>query len=175
LSEPTDIFVIRTPEQLKAISDPLRQRLVGAFAEPATIKVVAERIGVPLGRLYHHIDQLEAAGFIRVVSERKRRATVERTFQASARRFTVHASAVGAANDMAAGAALARAAVEELLAGVSDTPAPDGGLHIAQTVLRLTPDALARLERQIGEFLRSFESPDGRETRLLWMAAPKGD
>jgi molybdenum-dependent DNA-binding transcriptional regulator ModE len=154
-TEPAETVVVRTPEQLKAIADPLRQRLMRAFAEPATIKAAAERLGVPFGRLYHHVDQLEAAGLIRVVSERRRRATIERTFQA------------------VAGAAMARAAVEQLLSGLSSSDLADGRLHMAQTTLRLTPEALTHLESALGPFLKSFESAEGRETPLLWIAAPR--
>jgi DNA-binding transcriptional ArsR family regulator len=175
MTEPAESFTIRTPEQLRAVSDPLRQRLMGAFAEPATVKQAAAKLGVPLGRLYHHVDQLEAAGLIRVVSERKRRATVERTFQAVARRLAVAASAIGGDGPAAAGAAMARAAVEELLARLPAAPPSDGAMHIAQGSARLTPEGLARLEAELGAFLRRFEDPDGRETRILWMAAPSAE
>lgn len=174
MTEPAASFTIRTPEQLRAVSDPLRQRLMGTFAQPATIKEAAAKLGVPLGRLYHHVDQLEAAGLIRVVSERKRRATVERTFQAVARRLAVAASAMGAGDTaVAAGGAMARAAVEELLTHLADSPAPDGLMHIARGSVRLTQDGLARLEAELGGFLKRFEEADGRETQILWMAAPR--
>ena len=132
----------------------LRQRLLGVFAEPATVKAAADRLGVPLGRLYHHVNRLEADGLIRVVGKRKRRALTERTFQAADRR--------------AADAAAVRAAAADLAAGLTG-----GDLKMAQPVLRLTPKALCELEQALEVFLRSFESPDGGETRLLWIAAPQ--
>jgi sugar-specific transcriptional regulator TrmB len=132
----------------------LRQSLLGVFAEPATVKAAAEKLGVPLGRLYHHVDRLEADGLIRVVAERRRRATVERTFQAADRR--------------AADAAAIRAAAEGLVAELGA-----GELRINQPTLRLTQQGLADLEQALEIFLKSFESPDGRETRLLWIAAAK--
>ena len=82
----TEAFSVESAAQLRALSDPLRQRLLGAFAEPATVKAAAAALGAPVGRLYHHVDQLAAAGLIQVVSERRKRATTERTFQAVARR-----------------------------------------------------------------------------------------
>lgn len=171
-----ETFTVTSPEQLKAISDPLRQRLMGAFGEPATIKAAAERLGVPLGRLYHHVDLLEAAGLIRVVSERKRRAAIERTFQATARRVQIAASAMeGPKGEESAGAAsaMARAAVEQLLSSLYYDEPGQAALHMVQTTLRLTPQALADLEMALGAFLQSFESPDGVETPLVWMAAAR--
>ena len=40
-------------------------------------------LGVPPGRLYHHVDRLSAAGLIKTVAERQRRGAVERTLQAT--------------------------------------------------------------------------------------------
>ena len=131
----------------------LRQSLLGVFAEPCTVKAAAERLGVPVGRLYHHLDRLEAEGLIQVVAERKRRAVVERTFQAVDRR--------------GAEAAAVRAAAENLIGAMAG-----GDVRINQPVLRLTPKALGDLEQALEIFLKSFESPDGRDTRLLWIAAP---
>ena len=131
----------------------LRQSLLGVFAEPCTVKAAAERLGDPVGRLYHHLDRLEAEGLIQVVAERKRRAVVERTFQAVDRR--------------GAEAAAVRAAAENLIGAMAG-----GDVRINQPVLRLTPKALGDLEQALEIFLKSFESPDGRDTRLLWIAAP---
>jgi DNA-binding MarR family transcriptional regulator len=130
----------------------LRQSLLGVFTEPSTIKAAAEKLGVPPGRLYHHADRLEAEGLIQVVAERKRRAVTERTFQATDRR--------------GAEAAAVRAAAEGLIGELAG-----GDLWISQPVLRLTPKGLSDLEQALEIFLKSFETPDGRETRLLWIAS----
>src|ERR1041385_4253093 len=83
-------YSIRTPEQLKAVADPLRQRILGLFVkEPRTTKQVAELLGQPPTRLYHHVDLLEKAGLIELVETRPKRGTVEKYFQAVACRFTM--------------------------------------------------------------------------------------
>src|ERR1700733_12536600 len=91
--EPAETFLVETAEQLRALSEPLRQRLLEQFVSGATIKQAAARLGQPPTRLYHHVDQLLAAGLIKVVSEEKRRSVIERTFQTAARRFAVSPSA----------------------------------------------------------------------------------
>jgi DNA-binding transcriptional ArsR family regulator len=160
-----EVFAVQSPEQLRAFADPFRQRLLGVLATPHTVKAAAERLGAPLSRLYHHIDLLLGAGLIEVVAERRRRATVERTFQATARRFEVAPGALGGAG---AGGGEARSALEGLLAAGAGPP------RIAHATLRLTPERLALLEQKLGDLLEALESPDGLETEILLIASPQG-
>jgi hypothetical protein len=104
-------FLVDTPERLKALADPLRQRLLTAFVQqPGTVKAVAARLGEPVTKLYRHVDQLVAAGFLRVAEEQRRRGVIERTFEATAFRFVV----------APAGSAIERA--EQGDAGMGSTP-----------------------------------------------------
>jgi DNA-binding transcriptional ArsR family regulator len=174
MTDPNSIFTVRTPEQLKAISDPFRQRLMGRFAEPATAKQVAEQLGVPVSRLYHHIDQLESAGLLTVVAERKRRSVVERTFQAAARRIAVAGSALSDAGSGPAHprAAMAHLAVDAVIAAMPIEAEPASALHLAQTQLKMTAEGLAAMEAELGDFLKRFASEDGGPVNLLLVAAP---
>lgn len=85
-----DIFSITTLEQLRAISDPLRQRLLHHFAaQSATTKQVAVQLGERPSKLYHHVEALEAAGLLHLVETRPNRGTLEKYYRAVARQFTV--------------------------------------------------------------------------------------
>lgn len=94
-------------EQLKAIADPLRQRLLEQFhQQPATTKQVAERLGLKPTRLYHHVAKLERAGLIRLVETRPVRGTTEKYYSAVAGKLQIDRSAfpgpaARAATDMA--------------------------------------------------------------------------
>ena len=171
-SDPTP-FLIRTPEQLKAISDPFRQRMIGAFATPATAKAAAEHLEVPVGRLYHHIDQLAEAGLIKVTAEARRRGAIERTFQSVATRFKIGTDVFG--GETTPGQlreTAARGAVDEMLAAYS----PDGpqDLHMARARIKITEAGLAKLENRLGKFLKKYADEDGVETDVLLFAAPRG-
>jgi predicted transcriptional regulator len=84
------IFTVTTLEQLKALTDPLRQELLDRFSnEPMTTKQVANVLGQKPHKLYHHVEVLEQAGLIRLVRTRQNRGTVEKYYEAVARRFTV--------------------------------------------------------------------------------------
>ena len=75
-------------EQVRLLSDPLKLRLVQAFAESAkTTKQVATELGESVTKLYRHVDALHNAGLLEVVEEKQKRGTIERTFRAVAQRF----------------------------------------------------------------------------------------
>jgi DNA-binding transcriptional ArsR family regulator len=166
-------FLIESPEQLRVVADPLRQRLLQAFAEPRTIRAASAALGEPLTKLYHHVDQLLAAGLVRVVREERKRAVMERYFQTVATRFAVVPSAFGSAG---AGkdqrAAVARANLEELLGRA----APDtGALRIARSSARLTPEVLERLESAFGRLIEELDDPAAPEVDLMLFSARRGE
>ena len=71
---------------LRALAHPLRLRLVELFAEaPRTTKQVAELLGEPPTRLYHHVNALERAGLLRLRETRANRGAVEKWYEAGPR------------------------------------------------------------------------------------------
>ena len=83
-------YTIRSLDQLKILSDPLRMRLLEAFIlTPGTTKKVAESLGEPPTKLYHHVDALERAGLIELRSTRQNRGTLEKHYGAVAEAFRV--------------------------------------------------------------------------------------
>ncbi|RFM22909.1 MAG: ArsR family transcriptional regulator [Candidatus Thermochlorobacter aerophilum] len=86
----TDIYMLRKLEQVRAIADPLRIRILNALCEkPMTTKQVAEHLGENINKLYHHVDALEAAGLVKLVETKRNRGTLEKYFQAVAKHFTL--------------------------------------------------------------------------------------
>ena len=152
-----DTFLVETPEQLKALAEPLRQSLLEQFCTPATIKQAAGKLGVPVTRLYHHVDQLLAAGLIRVAREEKRRAVSERFFQAVARRFAVSPAAFGGGSRIDERGRIARAYLEELLAGGE---AGEGAFRLLRTRARLSDEGRAKLENEIARLLEELTDPE---------------
>jgi hypothetical protein len=85
-----DFFVLQTLEQVKAFADPLRQRILKAFCQaPTTTKQVAQQLGEKPTKLYHHVTTLEQVGLIQIVETRQNRGTVEKYYQAVARKFHI--------------------------------------------------------------------------------------
>ena len=52
-------------------------------------KQLANELGEPPTRLYHHVSALESAGLIALVETRPNRGTVEKYYRAMARRYQV--------------------------------------------------------------------------------------
>ena len=170
-SEVTETFVVETPEQLKALSDQLRQRLLEQFAKPATIKAAASAMGQPLTRLYHHVDQLLGAGLIRVVRQEKVRAVTERWFEVVARRFAVSPAAFGGADGPGSRERIARAYVEEVLEGAGKDA---GAVRLLRTRVRLTEAARERLEDGLARLLQELDDPSAPFVELLLLGARQG-
>jgi DNA-binding MarR family transcriptional regulator len=156
-------FLIETPGQLRAIADPLRQRLLQAFAEPKPIRRAAAELGESPTKLYRHVDQLLAAGLIRVA----------RHFQTVAARFEVMPGAIGDSARVAdRRAAIARANLAELLDGAA--PAA-GTLRIARTSARLTTAAMEQLEAAFARLLEDLSDPSAPEVDLLLFSARRSE
>ncbi|MFN3427484.1 MAG: helix-turn-helix domain-containing protein [Candidatus Thermochlorobacter sp.] len=86
----TDIYMLRELEQVRAIADPLRIRILNVLCEKAmTTKQVAEYLGENINKLYHHVETLEGAGLIKMVETRRNRGTLEKYFRAVAKHFTL--------------------------------------------------------------------------------------
>src|SRR5436309_1208191 len=72
--------------EMRALAHPLRLRIMEVFAEaPRTTKQVAEELGQPPTRLYHHVAALERAGLLRLRETRKNRGTTEKWYEAISR------------------------------------------------------------------------------------------
>jgi DNA-binding transcriptional ArsR family regulator len=81
-------LVVNTGQQFKAISDPIRSRILGIIQnQPATAKQIADRLGASPGAIGHHLHVLEAAGLAQVVARRLVRGIVANYYTRTARIF----------------------------------------------------------------------------------------
>ena len=81
-------LVINKVQQFKAISDPIRSRILGIIQnQPATAKQIADRLGASPGAIGHHLHVLEAAGMAQVVARRLVRGIVANYYTRTARIF----------------------------------------------------------------------------------------
>jgi len=68
-------------EGFRVIDNPLRQRILHICRNPKSVREIAETLGVPVTRLYYHINMLEEGGFLEVSEVRKAGAQLERIYQ----------------------------------------------------------------------------------------------
>lgn len=74
---------IRRLDQVRALSDPLRLRIMDALAEDErTVMQIASLLRRKPTSLYHHVRVLEAVGLVREVRAQQKRGTLERYYRA---------------------------------------------------------------------------------------------
>jgi len=76
-----EVLEIDTIEGFDALISPQRLQLAEILAVPRSAKEAAEELGVPVTRLYYHLNSMLEQGIVRVVDERPRGALKERVFQ----------------------------------------------------------------------------------------------
>lgn len=76
-----DQIVIDDLETFRIIDNPLRQRIWHIARHPHSVREIAGILGVPVTRLYYHVNMLEQAGFVEVVEVRKSGAQLERVYK----------------------------------------------------------------------------------------------
>lgn len=159
-----ETYRISDLDQLRLLSDPLKLKLIQAFAEqPRTTREVADALGENLTRLYRHVDALLDAGLLEITREQKKRGTIERTFAAVARRFEVDRALLSETDDhMDAVRKILRAGEEELIAALE---AHDEGSEPLFMRLRIkgSPARLRALQESLETWLESAQDLDAED------------
>ncbi len=88
--ELADRIALTEPSQVKALSHPLRNTILGLLHErAATITELAAAVERPKSTVAYHVKVLAQAGLVQVVRTRRVRAIVERFYGRTARMFYV--------------------------------------------------------------------------------------
>jgi DNA-binding transcriptional ArsR family regulator len=157
--EAPDTLVVSSPEQLRALGDEVRGRIVGLLRDhAASASELAELLGMPKGTVAHHVKVLEKAGLIHVVATRRVRAVTERYYGRVARLFLLKSEDEAEAELVhRAGATSLRIAADELVR------APEVAMNGLLRV-RLDTVSVRRFNRRLDKLLddvRAAETPDG--------------
>ena len=89
-----DIEVIEDAGAAAVALDPVRARLLGELAEPASAAGLAARVGLPRQKVNYHLKALEAHGLVELAEERRHGGITERVLRASATTYVVSPAAV---------------------------------------------------------------------------------
>ena len=159
-------MVVSEREQLRALSDELRARIISLLRERAwSNQELSRELGIPKGTVGHHMKVLESAGLIQVVRTRQVRAVTEKYYGRVARLFLFEPE--DPADARALGATTLRQAAHEL------EQAPEGASW-GFVRARLTPDDARKFHRRLGRLLDDFrarEVAEGTRVKLavaLW-------
>ena len=166
-----ETFKIKELEQIRLLSDPLKLRLLQAFAEgEKTTKQLAAELGESVTRLYRHVDALHDAGLIQIARETQKRGTVERTFRAVAQRFEAdHSLFTGESSGKSTDAVrdLLQAGEAEILDALADIDTEKDLDEIIVTRFRVkgSPERIAELRQSLAEWLESVSACDAESPR----------
>jgi DNA-binding transcriptional ArsR family regulator len=180
-------YRISDPRQLKAVSNPLRMRMLEQLiAAPCTATQLGGLLQMAPSRAHYHLKQLEAAGLCRLVEQREHAGIVEKYYRAVAGRFRLDRTVRGGGDTEMPAAPEIHALVDGAVAGyVQRLQARTGGaggeeLVLQERVLRLSPQRYARLLARLRALLLEFDS-DSRDDHpslqpyyLLLLAYPEG-
>jgi DNA-binding transcriptional ArsR family regulator len=157
-------------EQMRALSHPLRLRLLELFAEhPRTTKQAAAALGEPATKLYHHVAALERAGLVRLRETRQNRGTTEKYFETTKNRFLAKTEAAALLQDEATQAAMGFVlfdqAREELVRALGSDPSL-GSVMAVRGILQLSKSEAKRLQKELVALIkRVSEKPGESESR----------
>ena len=168
---------------------PIRRRILGALAEPASAAGLAERLDMPRQKIGYHLRTLEAAGLVQPAGERRKRGFTERLFVA-ARDHVVDPALMQAPADPDAIEAQDRHAADHLISTASSIvrdvarmrqdAAAEGSrlltLTVEADVSFATPadfDAFTdEVSAAVAVLARKYAAPTGRRYRLTAAAHP---
>ena len=140
---------------LAVLRHPTRMRIVAASQHPVTVEEIAGRLGMPVTRLYHHVDRLRSAGLMEVVGEKKQGTAVSSIFRAT----VADLAAKGSFDDVAM--VLEDARRDAISSQQSDVRA------FGRTVAQVPRAAAGRLAAMIEEAVQAFRDADEGEGDLF--------
>jgi DNA-binding transcriptional ArsR family regulator len=89
------VQVIQNIDAVAALFSAPRLKILAELAEPDTAAAIARRVGLPRQQVSYHVRELEHAGLVTFVEERRKGNCVERVVQAAARSYVVSPAALG--------------------------------------------------------------------------------
>ncbi len=90
-----EVALLRRPSDVAVLLPYPRIKLLEELQRPDSAAGLSRRMGIPRQKLNYHLRELEDAGLVELVEERKRGNCVERLLRASARRYVISPEVLG--------------------------------------------------------------------------------
>ena len=164
--EADDVLLVQEPEQLRALGDELRSRIIALLRDrAASTTQLAAKLELPKGTVGHHVKVLEKAGLVHVVRTRQVRAVTEKYYGRTARLFLFKTTEDGAEYVRNIAAAALRRAAEEMLPLREDEPTTFGVV-----TARLADADARRLTRRLKKLIDDFRAADSADGEAYGLA-----
>jgi len=163
-------YEIETVEQLRAIADLLRLRIIEALDKRAmTVTQVGEELGIAPAKIHYHVRELERVGLLKLVETREKGGILEKYYQPVAHEIGVSKALFSASRDEAD--AMLRALLNQLADGylqafrhaASSSPERNTAMSLLFSQLYMTREEQRKLIEQFDEMSRVFAQRRGIE------------
>lgn len=162
-----DVLVVEDPQQLRALADPFRGRIITLLRQrAASTTELADALQTPKGTVGHHLKVLERGRLVRVVRTRKVRALTEKYYGRVARLFVLKTDDT-MPDDLKRGALAAmmlRQASDELIAARVEKET-SAILHV-----RLAPEDVRRFEKRLNRLVTDFQGAEDQDGEMHALA-----
>lgn len=170
------IYYLESVEQLRAVSDNLRIRILEVLERrPMTVTQVGDRLGLAPAKVHYHVRELERVGLVRLVETREKGGVLEKYYRAVAQGLSVPAwllrtappdeirsSVAGMLQRLSDGITRAltrklRSAAEVETEARADTEMETGELiEISSAMAFMTDDEARQVSRRIFDLLNQY-------------------
>ncbi len=182
--------VLSDPRQLGLALSPLRRQMLALLDQPDSAVGLARRLNLPRQRVNYHLRELERAGLVELVEERRRRGAVERRLQTTARAWVIdpsllakHSVEAATVQDLFSSAYLVSTAaqaistVAELRERAQVTRRRLATLTVETEITFGSPSDLRAFTRDlqacIAELAQTYQRAGGRKYHVLALAYPR--
>lgn len=170
--EPVSFQPVSEPRQLKAFTDPLRNRILHILADhPATNQQLAAALGESQAKVLHHVRFLLDVELIRLVEQRISGGNVEKYYRASARLYGFRPDPTGM--ETLSGAVF-EAVTQEVVASLALWPEQELGWEGRRA--RLSPERIKEFDDQLLSLIAEYwggpdtPAPDDPDGELMAFA-----
>ncbi|MFI5271650.1 MAG: helix-turn-helix domain-containing protein [Ktedonobacterales bacterium] len=165
-----NIYYIESLEQLRAIADELRLRILDQLMrEPLTVTQLGERLGTTPAKVHYHVGELVRVGLARLVRTRENRGILEKYYRAAGRDIRISEGVlrhlppdevVAATSDFLR--FLTRGYLDAMSRGLSASAAESSvSVGLMSATLWMTSDEQKELAQRVSDLLKPFENPRG--------------
>lgn len=177
---PATELVLEDPATIGVLAQPVRARVVTLLhRQPRTAKQLAAAMGVPVTRLYYHLNMLVDAGLVRVIATRRSGAQTESAYAVTALSFRLD-PALMQADDVEGVVEGVTSILDYAKAGLANAirsrrvtlgDSEDHRTLLALAPVRLTEDGQRAFVSAMEAFLDEHCVPDDDGEEILVLAA----
>jgi DNA-binding transcriptional ArsR family regulator len=161
------LYSLESIEQMRAISDELRLRIIRLLArEPMTVTQLGAAMAIAVGKAHYHVRELEHVGLVRRVETREKGGVLEKYYRAVARDFSVPSTllqGLPAGERVVAASSAMQAATREFLTAMQVALDNDGlerqVMGVTGGSIWATRDEFHALMAQIGALTEPYSDP----------------